>query len=129
MSRRAVLPPAVLRHPYCHNAAVSDPTNRARMQQDNPATHRVNQPQREEGIVREGAEPVQHEVPEMWGWHGEMGKWGRRLVIFPILALIAFQFGNHRGHVETIWLGCLTFGLIVWVFADVIRRKNAWRAK
>lgn len=99
------------------------------MYQDNPATHRVNQPQREEGIVREGEEPVRHEVPEMWGWHAEMGKWGRRLVIFPILALIAFQFGNHRGHVETIWLGCLTFLMIVWVFADVIRRKNAWRAK
>jgi hypothetical protein len=99
------------------------------MQQDNPATRRVNQPQREEGIVREGEEPIQHERPEQWGWHGEMGKWGRRLVILPILALIAFQFGNHRGHVETIWLGCLTLLLIVLVVADARRRKNAWRAK
>jgi hypothetical protein len=99
------------------------------MQQDNPATRRVNQPQREEGVVREGEWPIQHERPEQWGWHGEMGKWGRRLVILPIIALIAYQFGNHRGHVETIWLGAITLLLIIMVFADVRRRKNAWRAK
>ena len=99
------------------------------MQQDHPGTRRVNQPQREEGVVREDEEPIQHEVPEMWGWHGEMGKWGRRLVILPIIALIAYQFGNHRGHVETIWLGAITLLLIIMVFADSRRRKNAWRAK
>jgi hypothetical protein len=99
------------------------------MQQDNPATRRVNQPLREEGVVREGEEPIQYERPEQWGWHGEMGKWGRRLVILPIIALIAYQFGNHRGHVETIWLGAITLLLIIMVLADVRRRKNAWRAK
>jgi hypothetical protein len=99
------------------------------MQQDNPATHRVNQPQREEGIVREGEAPIRHEQPEEWGWHGEMGKWGRRLVILPIIALIAYQFGNHRGHVETVWLGAITLLLIIMVLADARRRKNAWRAK
>jgi hypothetical protein len=99
------------------------------MQQDNPATRRVNQPQREEAVVRTGEEPIQHERPEQWGWHGEMGKWGRRLVWLPILFLIAYQFGNHRGHVETVWLGVITLLLIVWVGVDVRRRKNAWRAK
>jgi hypothetical protein len=99
------------------------------MQQDNPATHRVNQPQREEGIVREDEAPIEHEQPEEWGWHGEMGKWGRRLVILPIIALIAYQFGNHRGHVETVWLGAITLLLIIMVLADARRRKNAWRAK
>ena len=40
-------------------------------------TQRVNQPGREEGVVRAGEHPVEHERPEDWGWHGEMGKWGR----------------------------------------------------
>src|SRR4051794_20841063 len=41
-------------------------------------TTRVNQPGREEGVVRADEHPVEHERPEDWGWHGEMGKWGRR---------------------------------------------------
>src|ERR1700750_1311757 len=71
---------------------VSEPTPRARMQQDNPATHRVNQPAREEGVVREGEPPITHERPEEWGWHGEMGKWGRRLAIIPIPVILAYLF-------------------------------------
>ena len=46
--------------------------------------------------------PIEHERPEEWGWHGEMGKWGRRLAIIPIAVLLAMIFGNHqrqaRGH-------------------------------
>ena len=92
-------------------------------------TQRVNQPGREEGVVRTDAEPVQHERPEEWGWHGEMGKWGRRLTIIPILFLLAMIFGNHRGKLEDIWLIGLAVLMIVLLVVDARRRKNAWRSR
>ena len=92
-------------------------------------TQRVNQPGREEGIVRADAHPVEHERPEEWGWHGEMGKWGRRLVLIPIVFLIAMVFGNHQGKMEDIWLIGLAAVMILIVAIDARRRKNAWRSR
>ena len=92
-------------------------------------TQRVNQPGREEGIVRADAHPVEHERPEEWGWHGEMGKWGRRLVLIPIVFLIAMVFGNHQGKMEDIWLIGLAAVMILIVALDARRRKNAWRSR
>jgi len=92
-------------------------------------TQRVNQPGREEGVVRAGEHPVQHERPEEWGWHGEMGKWGRRLAIIPILFLIAMVFGNHQGKLEDIWLIGLAALLVLLLVVDARRRKNAWRSR
>ena len=99
----------------CQNAAVSD-------------TQRVNQPGREEGIVRADAHPVEHESPEEWGWHGEMGKWGRRLTIIPILFLIAMIFGNHEGNLENWWLISIAGLMVIALVVDSRRRKNAWRS-
>jgi hypothetical protein len=87
----------------------------------------IEQSTREEGIVRAGDTPVQHERPEEWGWHHEMGKYGRIALILPIVFLFAMLFGNHDGRVEDIWVvgsGLLLIGILIW---DVRRRKNAWR--
>jgi hypothetical protein len=92
-------------------------------------TQRVNQPGREEAVVRTDAHPVEHERPEEWGWHGEMGKWGRRLAIIPILFLIAMVFGNHQGKLEDIWLIGLAALLVLLLVVDARRRKNAWRSR
>ena len=92
-------------------------------------TQRVNQPGREEGVVRTGEHPVEHERPEEWGWHGEMGKWGRRLAIIPIVFLVAMVFGNHQGKLEDIWLIGLAAGMILLLVVDARRRKNAWRSR
>jgi hypothetical protein len=94
-----------------------------------PATQRVNQPGREEGVVRTGEHPVEHERPEDWGWHGEMGKWGRRTWWIPVLVILAYLKGNHQGNVENIWLIGTAVLLVVVFLYDRIRRKNAWRAK
>jgi hypothetical protein len=75
------------------------------------------------------AHPVEHERPEDWGWHGEMGTWGRRLWILGPLAILAFLFGNHEGKVEDIWLGIIAALMVVVYLYDRARRKNAWRAK
>ena len=92
-------------------------------------TQRVNQPGREEAVVRAGEQPIQHERPEEWGWHGEMGKWGRRLAIIPILFLLAMIFGNHRGKLEDIWLIGIALLLVLLLVVDARRRKNAWRSR
>jgi Protein of unknown function (DUF2631) len=97
--------------------------------QHDPATTRVNQPGREEGIARVGDQPIEHEQPEDWGWHGEMGKKGRWLAIIPILVMLAYLEGNHRGKIEDIWLIGIAVLMVLVLVYDHFRRKNAWRAK
>jgi hypothetical protein len=97
--------------------------------QHNPATERVNQPGREEGVVRAGEHPVEHERPEDWGWHGEMGKWGRRTWWIAALVILAYLVGNHQGKVEDVWLICIAALMVVVFVYDHFRRKNAWRSK
>ena len=92
-------------------------------------TQRVNQPGREEGVVRADAHPVEHERPEEWGLHGEMCKWGRRLAIIPIVFLVAMVFGNHRGKLEDIWLIGFAALMVLLLVVDARRRKNAWRSR
>jgi hypothetical protein len=89
----------------------------------------VNQPGREEGIVRAGEHPIEHERPEDWGWHGEVGGKARFLTLIPIAFLLLYNFGNHRGHVETIWLIGIAVVMVLVLVWDHFRRKNAWRAK
>ena len=104
----------------CQNVAVTDVSH---------STQRVNQPGREEGVVRHGEQPITHERPEEWGWHGEMGKWGRRLAVIPILFLLAYMVGNHEGRMEDLWLiGCALVIIVILIW-DIRRRKNAWRAR
>ena len=92
-------------------------------------TQRVNQPGREEAVVRTDTRPVEHERPEEWGWHGEMGKWGRRLAVIPILFLLSMLIGNHEGRMEDIWLVAIALGLTLILVWDARRRKNAWRSR
>jgi hypothetical protein len=100
----------------CQNVGVSE-------------TQRVNQPGREEAVVRTGEHPVEHERPEEWGWHGEMGKWGRRLAVIPIVVILAYLVGNHEGRIEDVWLLCIAGLMILILIWDARRRKNAWRSR
>ena len=92
-------------------------------------TQRVNQPGREEAVVRSDAHPVEHERPEEWGWHGEMGKWGRRLAVIPVLFLLSMIVGNHEGRMEDLWLIGSALLLVLILVWDARRRKNAWRSR
>jgi hypothetical protein len=87
----------------------------------------IEQSAREEGIVRAGETPIQHERPEDWGWHHDMGKYGRIALVLPIAFLMAMIFGNHEGRVENIWLIGTAVLLVVILGWDARRRKNAWR--
>jgi hypothetical protein len=108
---------------------VSEQTHRERISVDHPATGRVNQPGREEGVVRAGAQPVEHERPEDWGWHGEAGRAGRVAGIVTIVFLLVLTQGNHEGHVEDVWLIGAALLIAISLLWDYRRRKNAWRSK
>lgn len=89
----------------------------------------IEQSTREEGIVRAGETPVTHERPEDWGWHHEMGKYGRMALIIPVAFLIAMIWGNHKGRVEDIYLIGFAAGIVLIVLWDARRRKNSWRSR
>ena len=93
-----------------------------------PSTQRVSQPNREEGVVRAGAQPVQHESPEDWGWHGETGKWGQIGGWIATAVLLTYLIGNHEGRVEDFWVIGIALGIVVILLWDIRRRKNAWRS-
>ncbi len=92
-------------------------------------TQRVNQPNREEGVVRADAHPVEHERPEDWGWHGETGKLGRVGAWIATLILLTFLIGNHEGRVEDLWLIGIVAVMVLILIWDIFRRKNAWRSR
>jgi hypothetical protein len=108
---------------------VSQQTPNQRTTVDHPGTVRVNQPGREEAVVRADAHPVEHERPEDWGWHGETGKWGRVTSWIAILFLAAYLVGNHEGRIEDLWIAALVLLLIGLKVYDWFRRRNAWRAQ
>ena len=92
-------------------------------------TQRVNQPGREEAVVRVGEHPVTHERPEEWGWHGETGKVGRIGAWITVLVILSFLIGNHEGRMEDLWLIGVAFVLVLILVWDIFRRKNAWRSR
>jgi hypothetical protein len=92
-------------------------------------TQRVNQPGREEAVVRTDAHPVEHERPEEWGWHGETGKWGRVGAWFATLFLLSYLIGNHEGRMEDLWLLGIALVMVLILIWDMRRRKNAWRSR
>ena len=101
--------------------------HRARVAQDNPATTRVNQPGREEGIVRAGEHPIEHERPEDWGWHGRAGRWAQITGWLTTLAILSYLWGNHEGRMEDLWLFGIAGGLVVLLLWDLHRKRTAWR--
>jgi hypothetical protein len=92
-------------------------------------TQRINQPGREEAVVRAGEQPIEHERPEDWGWHGETGKKGRVGAVIATLVLLAFLKGNHQGHVEDVWLVGVAVVMVLILLLDWRRRKTAWRSR
>jgi hypothetical protein len=106
---------------------VSDANGRGQGRQT--SAHVIEQPDREAGIVRAGALPIEHERPEDWGWHGEAGKAGRIAGWLMAVALLTMLVGNHEGRVEDLYLVGAALILVVTLLWDIRRRKNAWRAR
>ena len=109
------------------DANVSDATGRGQGHQTSAKV--VEQSSREEGIVRAGETPIEHERPEDWGWHGEAGKAGRIAGWLLAVVLLTLLVGNHEGRVEDIYLVLASATLVGTLLWDMRRRKNAWRAR
>jgi hypothetical protein len=97
------------------------------VRQHNPLTTRVNQPGREEGVVRAGAHPIEEERPEDWGWHGHAGKWGQIAGWLGVLSLLTYLWGNHEARMEDVWLVGIAAGMVVLLLWDLRRKRTAWR--
>lgn len=108
---------------------MSEQTHRDRIAIHDPSTERVNQPGREEGVVRAGSHPVEHEEPADWGWHGQTGRKGRVGAWIAVLVTLSYLVGNHEGRVEDLWVLGVAILLITILVWDMFRRKNAWRSR
>ena len=51
-------------------------------------------------------------------------KWGRIGAIGTAVLILALFWGNHEGNTENIYLVLFALGLIGWVIADVVLRRN-----
>jgi hypothetical protein len=110
----------VWRRGTCQNGDVTEAFH-------SPSTQRVSQPGREEGVVRAGAHPVEHESPADWGWHGETGKWGQIGGWLTTLIILTFLIGNHEGRIEDLWLLGIALLMALVLIWDLRRKKTAWR--
>ena len=106
---------------------MSDVTGRGQGHQTSARV--IEQPAREEGIVRAGETPVTHERPEDWGWHGETGGKGRIGAWIAVLGLLTHLFGNHEGRMEDLWIIGIALVMVLILLWDIRRRKNAWRSR
>jgi hypothetical protein len=97
------------------------------VRQDNALTTRVNQPNREEGVVRAGEHPIEEERPADWGWHHRMRKAPQIAGWLTVLVMLAYTWGNHEGRMEDLWLFAIAAGLVVLLLWDLRRKRTAWR--
>ncbi|TCJ99174.1 DUF2631 domain-containing protein [Nocardia alba] len=64
------------------------------------------------------------EVPSAeWGWSGESRKTFRIAAWFVIVALLAMTIGNHKGHVEDIFLVGLAALMALILIVDSLTRR------
>jgi hypothetical protein len=97
------------------------------VRQHDPLTTRVNQPNREEGVVRAGAQPIEEERPEDWGWHARAGKWAQITGWIMVVAMLSYVWGNHEGRMEDLWVVGIAAGMAGMLIWDIRRKRTAWR--
>jgi hypothetical protein len=90
-------------------------------------TTRVNQPGREEAVVRAGAHPIEEERPEDWGWHGHAGKWAQITGWVMVVAMLTYLWGNHEARMEDLWVVGIALGMAGMLVWDLRRKRTAWR--
>lgn len=68
-----------------------------------------------------------------WGWHGISFRGVQIAGWVSVFVLLAYNFGNHRGHVETIYLFTfailIAVGLIIHAFRPKLRARRTLTAR
>lgn len=75
------------------------------------------------GWVREPADAPS----ARFGWHGQATKSFLIAGWICVIALLFMQIGNHRGHVEDIWLICIALILAYFLIKGMVGRRGRWQ--
>ena len=75
------------------------------------------------GWVREPADAPS----ARFGWHGQATKSFMIAGWFCVFALLAMFIGNHRGHVEDIWLAAFAVVLAYFLLKPVWANRGRWK--
>lgn len=67
------------------------------------------------------------ERPEDWGWHAEFPKLAQLGGWVSVIILLLMMTATHYNQQGTLFLGLVAGVLVVGIFWDRRRRKNAWR--
>jgi hypothetical protein len=80
-----------------------------------------------------GADPVDmdptREPSADWGWHGTFPRAGPIAGWFTAFALFMMVIGNHRSHVEDVWLVGLGLLLVVMLIGSHLSNRRARRRR
>ena len=75
----------------------------------------------------EGTQATIDEPSAAWGWSGAFPKATRIAGWTVAVIMLLLLIGNHRGHIEDIWLVVFFLGLVGVLVRDILRRRHAWR--
>jgi hypothetical protein len=69
-----------------------------------------------------------HEEPSAeWGWHGKFPRATQAAGWFSTAVLVVMALvGNHRGHVEVIWLLCIAAVMAIMLVRDLIQQRRSF---
>ncbi|GDY30592.1 DUF2631 domain-containing protein [Gandjariella thermophila] len=69
-----------------------------------------------------------HEEPSAeWGWHGRFPRATQVAGWFSTIVLVLMALvGNHRGHVEVVWLLGIAAVMAVMLIRDLIKRRRTF---
>lgn len=81
----------------------------------------------EEHAELEQAHPVEHERPEDWGWHADLGKQARVAGLICAILLFLLVFATHGSKWEIVWSFGTGIVILLGLAWDRNRRKNSWR--
>ena len=77
---------------------------------------------------RPGSVVDPHDEPSAeWGWHGTFPKAIRIAGWLTAIALLLMLNGNHRGHIEDVYLIGTAVAIVLALIWDRIRSRTAWR--
>ncbi|MGL6234891.1 MAG: DUF2631 domain-containing protein [Segniliparus sp.] len=62
-----------------------------------------------------------------WGWHGEYPNTYRWVALAVIGSLLVMLIGNHKGHVEDVWLIAIAAIAALWLVVDILSKRGKWK--
>jgi Protein of unknown function (DUF2631) len=78
-------------------------------------------------LAKRPAVDPQDEPSAEWGWHGGFPRGMLVAGWATVLILLAFNFGNHQGRIENLWLTGLAIVMAIGLVLHSVRKRHAWR--